>query len=49
MVEPDRFPYGRPAEPTEVAALACMLVSPLADYLNGTVVDIDGGGQWTGS
>ena len=49
MVEPDRFPYGRPADPKEVAALACMLVSPLAGYLNGTVVDIDGGGQWAGS
>jgi 3-oxoacyl-[acyl-carrier protein] reductase len=49
MVEPDRFPYGRPADPSEVAALACMLVSPRVSYLNGTVVDIDGGGQWTGS
>jgi 3-oxoacyl-[acyl-carrier protein] reductase len=26
-----------------------MLVSPRVSYLNGTVVDIDGGGQWTGS
>ncbi|SIT13255.1 Short-chain dehydrogenase [Roseivivax lentus] len=49
MVAPDRFPYGRPAEPEEVAALACMLVSPRASYLNGTVVDLDGGGQWTGT
>ena len=49
MVEPGRFPYGRPAQPAEVAALACMLLSPRAGYLNGTVVDIDGGGQWTGA
>ena len=49
MVEPGRFPYGRPADPAEVAALACMLVSPRVGYLNGTVIDMDGGGQWTGS
>jgi NAD(P)-dependent dehydrogenase (short-subunit alcohol dehydrogenase family) len=49
MVEPDRFPYGRPAGPDEVAALACMLASPRVGYLNGTVIDMDGGGQWTGS
>lgn len=49
MVEPGRFPYGRPANPEDVAALACMLLSPRAGYLNGTVVDIDGGGQWTGA
>ncbi|MCM2562968.1 short-chain dehydrogenase/reductase [Lutimaribacter sp. EGI FJ00015] len=49
MVEPDRFPYGRPAQPDEVAALATMLLSPKAGYLNGTVVDMDGGGQWTGN
>ncbi|MCE0506147.1 short-chain dehydrogenase/reductase [Roseivivax sp. GX 12232] len=49
MVDPDRFPYGRPADPEEVAALAVMLLSPRAGYLNGTVVDIDGGGQWTGT
>jgi len=49
MVEPGRFPYGRPASPDEVAALACMLVSPRVGYLNGTVIDMDGGGQWTGS
>ena len=48
MVQPDRFPYGRPAEPEEVAALAVMLASPRAGYVNGTVLDIDGGGQWMG-
>ena len=25
-----------------------LLVSPKAAYLNGTVIDIDGGGQWRG-
>lgn len=48
MVEPDSFPYRRPADPGEVGALACMLVSPKVTYLNGTVIDIDGGGRWTG-
>lgn len=49
MVEPARFPYGRPADPGEVAALAVMLASPRVGYLNGTVIDMDGGGQWTGT
>lgn len=49
MVEPDRFPYGRPMDPAEVASLAVMLCSPKAAYLNGTVIDLDGGGQWIGS
>jgi NAD(P)-dependent dehydrogenase (short-subunit alcohol dehydrogenase family) len=48
MVESGRFPYDRPADPCEVAALACMLASPRVGYLNGTVIDMDGGGQWTG-
>lgn len=49
MVEPDRFPYGRPAQPAEIGALVTMLASPRVAYLNGTVIDMDGGGQWTGS
>jgi NAD(P)-dependent dehydrogenase (short-subunit alcohol dehydrogenase family) len=49
MVEPDRFPFGRPAYPEEMGALAVMMLSPRVPYLNGTVVDMDGGGQWTGS
>lgn len=48
MVDPDRFPYGRPALPDEIAALATMLLSRQVAYLNGTVIDIDGGGQWLG-
>lgn len=46
MADPARFPYGRPAEPAEVASLAVMLASPKVAYLNGTVIDLDGGGQW---
>lgn len=42
------FPYGRPKQPEEVAALAVMLASPKVTYLSGTVVDMDGGAQWTG-
>ena len=49
MIDPDRFPYGRPAHPDEIAAQAVMMLSPRAQYLNGTVVDMDGGGQWVGS
>lgn len=46
MIAPGRFPYGRPAMPAEIADLACMLASPRVGYLNGTVIDMDGGGQW---
>lgn len=46
MLEPARFPYGRPAQTEDIANLACMLASPRVGYLNGTVVDMDGGGQW---
>ncbi len=46
LISPDAFPFGRPKHPEEVAALAVMLASPLVQYLSGTVVDMDGGGQW---
>ncbi len=46
LVNPDAFPFGRPKHPEEVAALAVMLASPRVQYLSGTVVDLDGGGQW---
>ncbi|WP_342642066.1 SDR family oxidoreductase [Rhodoligotrophos ferricapiens] len=37
------LPFGRLAEPSEVADLAVMLASPRASYLSGTVIDVDGG------
>lgn len=37
------IPYGRPAEPEEVAELVGFLVSPRAKYLTGTEFIIDGG------
>lgn len=37
------IPYGRPAEPEEVAELIGFLVSPRANYLTGTEFVIDGG------
>ncbi len=37
------IPYGRPAEPEEVAELIGFLVSPRAAYLTGTEYIIDGG------
>ena len=37
------IPYGRPAEPKEIAELVGFLVSPRANYLTGTEYVIDGG------
>ena len=36
-------PLGRPCEPEEVAAVAVFLVSDRASYVNGVVIDLDGG------
>ena len=46
LIDPAAFPFGRRKAPEEVAALAVMLASPHVHYLSGTVVDMDGGGQW---
>lgn len=48
LINPDAFPFGRPKTADEVAALAVMLASPRVHYLSGTVIDMDGGGQWRG-
>ena len=42
----DRLPFGRIKTAEEVAALATMLAAPQVQYLSGTVIDMDGGGQW---
>ncbi len=38
-----RIPAGRFARPCEVAALVRHLMSPAAEYINGSVLPIDGG------
>ena len=40
---PASIPLGRIAEPDEVASLCVYLASPLAHFVNGTMIEIDGG------
>ncbi len=40
------LPFGRPIEAAEIADLAVFLASPRGHYVNGTVVDVDGGGMY---
>lgn len=47
ILDGSKFPFGRLKKPEEVASLATMLCSPVVTYLSGTVVDMDGGQQWT--
>jgi 3-oxoacyl-[acyl-carrier protein] reductase len=53
--DPDRWPemvkglpFDRPIEPREIAEMVVFGASARAAYLNGTVIDIDGGGQFKG-
>ena len=38
-------PLGRPGEPDDIARAVLMLASPLADYVNGAALVVDGGGS----
>ncbi len=40
------LPFARPIEASEIADLAVFLASPRGAYVNGTVVDVDGGGMF---
>jgi 3-oxoacyl-[acyl-carrier protein] reductase len=37
------IPVGRYGEPEDIASLVCFLCSPLAGYITGTVIPVDGG------
>jgi 3-oxoacyl-[acyl-carrier protein] reductase len=39
----NEIPVGRYGEPEDIANLVCFLVSPLAGYITGTVIPVDGG------
>ena len=47
LMDSSNMPFGRVKWPSEVAALSVMLSSPKVHYLSGTVIDLDGGIQWT--
>jgi 3-oxoacyl-[acyl-carrier protein] reductase len=49
MLNAEKLPFGRIKSPEEVAALATVLCAPQVHYLSGTVIDMDGGGQWRGA
>ncbi len=41
-----KLPFGRLAEPDEIARLAVLCASPVCGYLSGTVLNVDGGQQF---
>jgi NAD(P)-dependent dehydrogenase (short-subunit alcohol dehydrogenase family) len=41
-----KLPFGRLAEPDEIARLAVHCSSPICGYLSGTVLHVDGGQQY---
>ena len=45
QLAPRSIPLGRIAETDEVANLVTYLASPLAHFVNGTMIEIDGGQQ----
>ena len=45
QLAPRAIPLGRIAECDEVANLVTYLASPLAHFVNGTMIEIDGGQQ----
>ena len=46
MLDASQLPFGRLKQPDEVANLAAMCCSDGVGYLSGTVIDMDGGGQY---
>lgn len=46
LLNQEKMPFGRIKSADEVASLAVMLCAPQVHYLSGTVIDMDGGGQW---
>jgi len=46
LLDGSQYPFGRLKQPAEVGALSVMLCAPQVQYLSGTVIDMDGGGQW---
>jgi 3-oxoacyl-[acyl-carrier protein] reductase len=41
----NEIPVGRYGEPEDVANLVCFLASPIASYITGTVIPVDGGSR----